>query len=66
MTNRDKFEEVFGYRPDDDAECLVPIEICLSRKYNCNPQKEKNEELCPFYGWWDKEYKPCFKLRSDL
>ena len=62
MTNREKFEEVFGFKPNDDAECVAPMLICYINDNIC-ASKEKE---CPFYDWWDKEYKPCFKLREDL
>ena len=53
MTNIEKFQEVFGYKPRKKAltkevACLVPIDVC----------KEYGECIaCPFLGWWNREYK---------
>lgn len=61
MTNKEKFEEIFGYSPEKDTDlinCLIPVSVCEKIEGGCSK--------CPFYGWWDKEYKPCFKLREDL
>ena len=62
MTNREKFKEVFGFAPKDDAECVAPTSICDINDNVCASQDHE----CPFWMWWDKEYKPCFKLREDL
>ena len=59
MTNRDKFEEVFGYRPNEDAECVAPSIVCMARDEVCASPTAGD---CPFWLWWDKEYKPCFIL----
>lgn len=62
MTNKEKFEEVFGYKPntvtDDIENCMFSESVCEQADFDC--------DNCPFLGWWDKEYKPCFKLREDL
>lgn len=55
MTNREKFKEVFGFEQDGNP-CVAPQEIC----------NHEDCDYCPFWGWWDKEYKACFKLREDL
>ena len=56
MTNADKFKETFGYEPAQ--MCLLPIWICVDQGGEC--------DNCPFKSWWDKEYKPCFKLKENL
>lgn len=61
MTNREKFEEIFGFSPEKDTtliNCLFPVSVCENNNGDC--------EKCSFVDWWDKEYKPCFKLREDL
>ena len=64
MTNKEKFEEIFGYSPKK-ANCLFPLSVCddiHKQGLGCTTRPQR----CPFYDWWDKEYKPCFKLREDL
>ena len=62
MTNREKFKEVFGFTPHADAECVAPRAVCESRLGICANRGAE----CPFWMWWDKEYKPCFKLKEDI
>ena len=57
MTNKEKFEEIFRFSPKDDS-CPASGKVCTI----VHTQGLK----CPFWKWWDKEYKPCFKLREDL
>ena len=60
MTNLEKFKDVFGFELDveNGGSCPVLPEVCENLPFDC-PE-------CPFSGWWDKEYKECFKLRDDL
>ena len=58
MTNREKFKETFGFRPNPDAECVAPTSICDIQNDICND--------CPFENWWEKEYIPCFKMLEEL
>lgn len=53
MTNREKFKEVYGFELDGNP-CAAPQSIC----------NEQICERCPFWGWWDKEYKSCFKYEE--
>ena len=53
MTNREKFKEVYGFELDGNP-CAAPQSIC----------NEQTCERCPFWGWWDKEYKSCFKYEE--
>ena len=53
MTNREKFKEVYGFELDGNP-CAAPQSIC--NKQTC--------ERCPFWGWWDKEYKSCFEYEE--
>lgn len=55
MTNREKFKEVFGFLPRVDV-CVAPHKVC-----DDFTQCAK----CPFFGWWKKEYKDCFKIKED-
>lgn len=56
MTNKEKFAETFGYAPNEK------ISVCPSN-YDCRSMKCSQ---CPFnQNWWDKEYKPCFKMQED-
>ena len=55
MTNSEKFKEVFGFAPNDDA-CCVPVKVCI-KQIEC--------EFCPFDDWWSKEYKECFELKEE-
>lgn len=52
MTNKEKFEEVFGFEPT--LTCLLPHEVCDTVDGLCFE--------CPFGKFWEKEYKSCFKL----
>jgi hypothetical protein len=54
MTNAEKFEKVFGFSPNEDLECPMPTDVCYVNNEICNN--------CPFDDFWQKEYKPCFKL----
>lgn len=58
MTNREKFKEVFGFYPDV-VTCVAPPKICEIEKGN-------DCYNCPFYDWWDKEYKACFEIKDKL
>ena len=40
MTNREKFEEVYGFELDGNP-CAAPQSIC----------NEQTCERCPFWGW---------------
>lgn len=62
MTNREKFKEVFGFTPREDAECVAPLSVCYINNDICTSQTVE----CPFWTWWDKEYKPCFKIKEGL
>ena len=53
MTNKEKFEEVYGFELDGNP-CAAPQSIC----------NEQTCERCPFWGWWDKEYKACFRYEE--
>ena len=61
MTNAEAFKKVFGFAPrvmnqnEKTDGCFIPISVCN----DFNSCKE-----CPFVGFWDKEYKPCFKLKG--
>ena len=55
MTNREKFKEVFGFEQDGDP-CVAPQEIC----------NHEDCDYCPFWGWWDKEYLPCFRMKEEI
>ena len=57
MTNREKFKEIFGF-DHSIIECPFPTSICKKTNFQCSE--------CCFFGWWEKEYKPCFKLREGL
>ncbi len=63
MTNREKFKEVFGFKPSVDAECIMPTSVCFIHDKICMSSQEGD---CPFFDWWDKEYKPCFQLKPEL
>lgn len=59
MTNREKFKETFGFNFDSDSfsNCLAPEGVCKNYD-SC--------EECPFDEFWDKEYKPCFKIKEEF
>ena len=59
MTNREKFKETFGFHFDSDSfsNCLAPEGVCKNYD-SC--------EECPFNEFWDKEYKPCFKIKEEF
>lgn len=54
MTNVEKFVEVFGFEPD--YSCVIPEWVCMDQEAMC--------KTCPFYEWWNKEYKSCFVLKE--
>lgn len=56
MTNREKFEDVYGFEPDQRL-CVAPQMVCDSQHGNCFK--------CPFNKFWEKEYRECFKIRKE-
>lgn len=57
MTNAEKFNEVFGFEPDNEC-CIMPDRLCgkvqeIQRTTNCDD--------CPFYHFFEKDYKPLFQ-----
>ena len=67
MTNREKFKEVFGIKPSNNSCPISLSKICseqLKKHFNDSVQNLCID--CPMDDWWNKEYKPCFKLREDL
>ena len=72
MTNREKFKEVFGFTPRENAQCVAPASVCIVNNGICVKDKQVNADvkvgfkICPFWMWWDREYKPCFKIKEDL
>lgn len=48
MTNREKFQIVFGFDPNDTFECIAPKEECKRDRPCCE---------CEYMNFWDKEYK---------
>ena len=65
MTNAEKFKEVFGYTPDKET-CVAPDSVCMASCGRANSATEEACQVCPFDGWWNKEYKPCFRLKEEL
>ena len=59
MTNIEKFEEVYGFKPSFIEE--TDAYICPAPDWVCEDQA-KGCESCPFHGWWHKEYKGCFQI----
>lgn len=64
MTNKEKFIETFGFEPDARM-CIAPTKVCADIKKN-NPELDYLCNKCPFFGWFNKEYKECFRMRGDL
>lgn len=58
MTNREKFAEIFGFKPRKETDCVFPAKVCEVANSTCLD--------CPLKDWWDHEYKGCFKIREDL
>lgn len=59
MTNREKFKEVFGFEQDEETA------VCPSDLMGTDNCKSIECKDCPFnFHWWDKEYKPCFRLKE--
>jgi len=62
MTNKEKFEETFGFKPN------VWIKPCELLNIDIQGDICKNYLICgdcPFNReWWEREYLPCFKLRE--
>ena len=54
MTNAEKFKETFGYEPRRDV-CVAPFFVCDDFRQCAK---------CPFWDWWRKEYKPCFRMKE--
>lgn len=59
MTNREKFKETFGFDLD-----RVNLSMCPVAEKICKQQGIC--KVCPFQYFWEREYKPCFKMREDL
>lgn len=59
MTNGEKFKEVFGFTPDNDA-CILPEKVCatVAPTTSCGG--------CVFQHFFEKDYRPCFVIREDL
>lgn len=52
MKNREKFEEIFGFKPNN-------VSCALSAEYKCSADKSKSNNFCDgcYYDrFWDKEY----------
>lgn len=64
MTNKEKFIETFGFEPDTSM-CVAPRAVCRDT-IRTNPVEEDACKICPFQGWFNKEYKECFRMRGDL
>ena len=63
MTNLEKFKEVFGFIPtihDDTITCIGVDRVCDEQYRKNRPYVGCSD--CPFNDWWNKEYKPCFKM----
>ena len=59
MTNREKFQEVFGFRMGVSEEKEVCPDGACEMSDGC--------DSCPFNeGWWDREYKSCFRMKDNL
>ena len=57
MTNKEKFAEIFGFIPE-------PLfDRCIAPSLACKVVDACNQ--CPFDGFWDNEYKECFKFDTD-
>ena len=65
MTNKEKFIETFGFEPDMTS-CVLPRAVCEETRRNNPDVKQKLCWVCPFYDWFNKEYKECFRMRGDL
>lgn len=67
MTNAEKFKEVFGMTPNKDSCPIFSSKICSEQlKKHFNDPCEDCCKDCPFEDWWNKEYRPCFKIKEDL
>lgn len=67
MTNAEKFNEVFGYKPDTNS-CLAPQKVC-DKQAELHIDNSGSEVMCSdcgFKDWWNKEYKPCFVLAKEF
>ena len=62
MTNREKFKETFGFKPNNTC-AIAPFKICNQYEECLLDDTENN---CPFYDWWNKEYLPCFVLAEEF
>lgn len=58
MTNGEKFKEVFGFTQDKKV-CVAPLTVCEIFYAQCG-------KGCPFDDWWNKEYKPCFRMKEEF
>lgn len=57
MTNKEKFREVFGFKPRN-VTCPMPRKVCEMNGFICDE--------CTVADWWNKEYMECFQLKEDL
>jgi len=70
MTNAEKFKEVFGFTPDT-TPCIIPDKVCddhINKILNSGEDASAEEccDTCPFGGWFNKEFKECFKLSEEF
>lgn len=67
MTNGEKFKEVFGFIPEPEFDCgCAPRKVCNEQKKVHNRNTANMCFDCPFNDWWNKEYKPCFKMKGEF
>lgn len=54
MTNRDKFEEVFGVKPKKNENAEIPS----CEEFDINPCEciQKFGSVCSMCRWWDEEF----------
>lgn len=64
MTNAEKFKEIFGFTHGKRL-CVAPQTVCDEQALKHIGETVDECKDCPFYDWWDKEYKACFQIRSD-
>ena len=61
MTNKEKFEEVYGFTPNTNRPpCLL-----LKNEVRWKICEGSSCRVCPFnHLWWDRDYLPCFKMKE--
>ena len=60
MSNKEKFEMVFGFKPNTES-CVISEDFCEVRHEELRSDPHFDDAnivccLCKYYEWWNNEY----------